>query len=810
MANPKASTIIDFFLPDGYGAFGYGSGSYGGGTELLNPQWNTNSGSYGIDPVTNLPYIMATSTPSYLGAALYDITNSTFFAKIVPAPAGNGGTQTALVVRANNNNYVAMSVGPQGNFSAYGVNNSVIVNIASNMPAYDPTAHAFWRIRNDSVLFHFDVSPDGSTWTELGSVSYLWDTTAVVVTIFAGYTGNESQGNLAFVTNVNLPGTTLALSGSTGSSAAAHGLAGISSPNALSASVNAIAGLRANFTISLGIPEGGVTDFAYSSGATNGVGNIDPVRFNGYFSPSFSSATSSNGATFTQNKWVRAIATLSAPTQYRDGSYWPAAEYAAVDANCHQIPQAGTNFLSSVQLAANPNTGISNRLSLDASLYVSNCCYGAGPGTISVYRSSAATLTGAYSGKIMSSTSPVTIGTGQKAYYPLPQKAGLTVVLKQNSTYESLFATVALNTTRANTNWFATILYYDVNFNILTAGASNTIASASISNMNVHPGGGTWQTGIINTAGVAAPTNSVWMAVVPVIINPSSLAETVYMDNHYIVGTTPFIAGQITGNYSSPRNADIVVKADRVNYVKNAGFNVNTTGWNQTNVGTSGGPNPVTMSWDGTTGFNSLGSMKVNFVAPSGSFTGNPSTGQMGTSTPGTFAGSGRVPVVIGLQLGHTYTVSAWIKQSTGCPDVFMNFYDSNFTGVNSVSTNAAKATNTVLGWTRISSTFTVPPNGVRDFSFYFYVKYSDYALNPAFSFWVDSLLVEESQTVNDFFDGGFASSDYQWEAGGSINNSRSYYYSNYANKLNRLNVAIPSVLPVGETYTLLFSQPVA
>jgi hypothetical protein len=810
MANPKTSTLIDFFLPDGYGAFGYGSGSYGGGTELLNPQWNTTSGNFGIDVLTNLPYIEATSTPSYLGAALYDITNDSFFAKIVPAPSGNGGTQTALIVKDNNNNYVTMSVGPQGNFSAYGVNDSSVVNISSNMPAYNPTAHAYWRIRNDSVLFHFDVSPDGSTWTELGSVSYLWDTSSVVVSIFAGFTGIESPGNLALVSHINLPGTTLALSATTGASAAAHGLAVLSSPNALKASVNGISGLHASFKVSLGLPEGGVTDFAFSQGSTTGAGNLDSARFNGYFAPIFNSATSSNGATFTQNKWVRSLATLSAPTQYRDGSYWQPAEYASIDANSHAIPQTGTNFLSSVQLSPNSLVGISNRLSLDASLYITQCCYGAGPGVLTAFRSSDVTLTGAYSGKVISTSSPTTIGTGQLAYYPLPQKAGMTPVLLENATYESLYASVSLYVLRANTNWFATILYYDANFNILTTGASNTIASATISNMNVHPGGGTWQTGIINTAGVPAPTNSVWMSVVPVVINSGSLIETVHMDNHYIVGTNTFIAGQVTPNYASPRNADIVVKADRVNYVANAGFNTNTTGWFQTNVNTSGTPNPVTMSWDGTTGFNSLGSMKVNFVAPSGSFSGNTTTGQLGTSTPGSFTGGASVPVVQGLKIGHTYTISAYVKQSLGCPDVMMNFYDSNFTGVNALSTNAVKATNTVNGWTRISTTYTVPPGGVQDYSFYFYVMYRNYVLQPVFTFWVDSLLVEESQNVNSFFDGGFSTSDYQWESGGVVNNSRSYYYSNYTNKLNRLNVALPSVLPVGETYTLKFAQPVS
>lgn len=799
MANPNINTLTDVFIPEGYGFGGYGGDGYGGGYRVLNPQWNTNSGIFGADPITGLSYVEATSTPSYVGASTYSIMFSSFFAKINIAPVGNGGIQTALIIKHDSYNYVEMSVGPNGVFTAYVSNSRNVTVPSSPMPAYDPVAHAFWRIRNDDgVLFHFDVSPDGSTWTELGSVSYSWDASAVTVTFFAGFTGIENAGNRANISRVNLPGTTLSLSGTARATSAARGLATLSPANALSMRVDAQANLSAKFKIVLGIPEGGITDFTWNPSL-----GLDTAFYSIYTDSGYVPYTGSNGATFTQGAWARSASAFSAPTYYRDGSYWPPAAYATLDINNFSIPDSGVVFTSSAQLERVPGLS-SNRLSLDASIYANTSCYGAGPGTTSVTRSSDITLTGSFSGKILSSTSLATIGTGQLAYYPLPQRSAITPVIINGAGLEGISATVALSTTRANTNWFASLIYYDVNYNILSGSTFNNV---TITNMNVHPGAGVWQTGNVSFP-IASPAGAVGVAVVPVVIGPGSGTETVYMDTHFISGITAKVSSQPSA-YTAPNNANINVKADRVNYALNAGFNVNTNFWTQTNVNTSGSPNPVTMSWDSTTGFNSLGSLKLAFVAPSGTFTGNVSTGQLGASTPGSFSGTAHVPIVQGLKVGHTYTISAWVKQGLGCPDVLMNFYDSNFLGMTGISTNAAKANGTVNGWTQVSITYTVPPNGLQDYSFYFYVKYGDYVLQPAFSFWIDSILVEESNTVNPFFDGGFAAFDYQWETGGSANNSRSYYYKDYNNKVNRLNSALSSVLPVGETYTLMFSQPI-
>jgi hypothetical protein len=800
MATPKAHTLIDVFLPDGFGAFQFGQGGYGGTFELLNPQWNTVSGTYGFDPIVGASYVQATSTPSYVGASGYDISYDSFFAKVTPAPFGGGNIQTALVVKFDAINYVEMAVGPQGVFSAFGSNNNNIVYPSSAMPAYNPTSHAFWRIRNDGILFHFDTSPDGSTWTELGNVPYSWDATNVTVMFFAGFTGSENSGQNAYISNVNLPGTTLQLSAKTVNTASAWGLGSATVPFSLAARTTNKFNVAAKFTATLGLPEGGLTDFSYSQLAS-GSTPIDPLittQTGGYQQPV--TVPVSNPVT----SWGRTNNTYVVPTAYRDGSYFPVARV-ALGTYSMTNPETSNNFIANAQMEFTP--GFSNRYTANVSNYVNGTYFVPGPGTQTLTRSTTTVLSGQYSGALTSSSSPVSINGGAyNGYYPYPSTVGLIPVRHNGTIYEEFVGYVSLSTTRANTTWYAQLIYYDANFNITNSPTSG-VASYSIM---THPGGGVWQTAA--TIPQFAPTNTAWVAVVPFIANPSNLVETVYISGHSVVGADVYNL-DVPTTFNQPNTLNINIKADRVNYVWNGGFNTNINYYSAVNTNTTGSPSPATLSWDGTTGYNSLGSAKMTFVTASGTFSGG-SNSQMGFGTPFRLSG-GAIPVIQGLKVGHTYTISAWVKQGANCPDVFMNCLDQNFAasgnGVSAVSTNAAKsAGNTVNGWTQISGTFTVPFNGLPDMGLYFYVNYIDYiGAGQNFSFWVDDILLEESTTAGSFFDGNTATNDYLWESGASANAGRSYYYKNYTNKINRLNVALPSVMPLGSTYNLQFAQPI-
>lgn len=793
MANPKISTLTDLFSSQGFGLFGFGDGGFGGTYPILNPQWNTNSGSYGFDPIQLKPYVDATNTPSYVGAALYDLEQSRFFAKITPAAGSN--VQTGLLIRFDRTNYAEISYGPNGQFNAYVSNNTVITT--ASMPMYDPVDHAYWRIRNDDPLnIFFDTSPDGDTWTEQGFAPFNWDLTSVTVTIFAGFTELDGSGGPAYITNINLPANNLELSGSVFGAATVSGAYTLTDPNALSGSANGLSNLSGSFVATLGIPEGGLTDFAYTTYRT-----IDPQMLNIW--DDTVSVTTTGTSPLTQAAWTRTSNPGTYPASYRDGSYWPATAYTELRHQINDSDSAHSTVTTNVQLEK--TIGISNRLSLDASIYDTACMYSADATVLSVYRSTELPLTGQYSGKMTSRNATATFGDGTLGYFPLPLSGALTAVKQSGGTVEKLFGTVAFSTTRANTTWFASFIFYDVNFNILSA---STYQQVSITNKNTHPGGGIWQTGAVFASSI--PTTAIWAAVVPAVNVSSATVETTYMSNHSITGASLFLSETPT-TFSAPRTANINVKADRVNYVLNSGFNTSINQWFIGSEDTTGSPNPMTAVWDNAEGYNSLGSLRVDCATISGTFTG-PSTATVGVATRAVFSSTttSRVPIVQGLKIGHTYTLSAWVKQGENCPDIFMRLADANEIFI-AESTNDQKITNPEQQdglWMRVQKTFTVPETAMPDYGMYFYVQFPDLA-NAPFSFWIDSILLEETNTYNGYFDGGFASADYKWEFGGTANLARSYYYKDYNNKFVRLNDAIPSVLPVGESYNLLFAQPI-
>lgn len=797
MANPNINTLTDVFLPDGFGAFGFGDGGYGGSSELLNPQWNTNSGTYGVDVTNNLAYVEATSPPSYVGAAMYNMEYTSFFAKIQPITSGNGTIQTALIIKQDAHNYVEMSLGPDGVFHGYVSNDLNITLCAPGMPAYDPIAHAYWRIRNtDKTVFHFDTSPDGVTWTELGSVPYTWDASAVVVTIFAGFTGVEAPGQRAYISYVNLPGNTLQLSSTGGSTASADGLATLTSPNSLSGSASGSANTQGSTKVVLALPQGGITDLAWTDNAQT----IDPMMLTSWNSFATANMFSSNPIT-----WTRGVYPWTAPVAYRDGSYWPQASYAMTRFRVSAVPNSNPTYMTCAQLEE--GKGLDNLLTENASIYTNSAPYGPSTtfGTSSVVIATNPVYTGYHSVAITSANTPVTLANGDKGYFPVPEMGGLFKLRKDSlGSPEGTFGTVYLSTQRANTKWCAGFIYYDSNFNIVST--DSTYGYVGDLKYQTHPGNGVWQASTLYHA-PAAP-GITYVAVVPIVVNNSSVVETVYMGSNTLTTGVPY--SEPASNYSDPRTTTINVKADRVNYVVNSGFNTSSAQWAVDNRGTSGTSTNV-LNYDSAVGRSSVGSIRMDTPTLSG-FTGG-STAQVGLSTRGHLisSGSGRFPVVSGLKKGHTYTISMWVLRSANCPNIYMNFADSNGLGPADIDINSTTALypDRVGGnWIRLQTTYTLPQKSTEDFAFYVYAKWPD-IINTPFSFWIDDILVEETTTYNGYFDGGFASTDYQWESGGTANLCRSYYYKGYGDKLNHLQTALNTVMPIGETFTLLFAQSI-
>jgi hypothetical protein len=51
---------------------------------------------------------------------------------------------------------------------------------------YDPVAHRFWRLRQEGTTTHWEASPDGTNWSEIGSIEGFLDPSAVRIDFGAG------------------------------------------------------------------------------------------------------------------------------------------------------------------------------------------------------------------------------------------------------------------------------------------------------------------------------------------------------------------------------------------------------------------------------------------------------------------------------------------------------------------------------------------------------------------------------------------------------------------------------------------------
>lgn len=770
------------FITSTYGANGYGQNFYGG-----------------VIPASALPFVQATSVPSFFGASEYDATNSSFSARVVVA-AGGPTFQTSLVIKQDEDNYVEMYVGPNGNFGAYSSSGGIPRVPAQSFPAYNIDNHAYWRIRNDSFLFYFDTSPDGSAWTNLANVSYNWMATRVTVMFFAGYTGNEAQGFRAYIDHVNQNSLNTVLSATQINTSFIHGAAVVTDPNALSGVASGFSMRQNTAGISIGIAQGGMTDFGIVD-----VTRDDPATSrNVAYVPS----TMAGGASV---NWTRVYNCSVPATPYRDGSYWKPAKMLNAHVGAYSIADTNYNLMSGVQVERAPGTF--NRLSPSIAYYLDSCEFVAQKslaalgqaGSSMVTRSKDLAYAGNYSGKMVFSGTPVVDGGGRNAYWPYPTRKALTPVIQNVVGQEIIRGSVALSTTRAGTQWYPALAMYDANFNLLN---DSTFISVSVTpNIVTHPGGGQWQVAtVLMPTGITACR---YISVVPVVIVPGTSPETVYMSAHTITGITPNISA-FPSAYKDPQELTISLKADRINYAMNSGFPKNIAGWIQATGNVSGSPTPLTMTWDGTTGFNSLGSLKASYAAPSGTWTTN-ADGLIGPASNLVNVATTVTPIIQGLKVGHTYNFSAWIKQGPNCPDIQMHIIDSNYNGLYFIRLSDIKNSDpsaSVNGWTRIYANFTIPPDGGPDYRLWFTVRGPDVVSLAPFIFWIDSILVEEANKPGTYFDGSFASPDYQYESQGDEFH-RSYYYKDYTNKLSRIKAIVPQYAPLASKVNILSAQPI-
>ena len=132
----------------------------------------------------------------------YDLTASAISVKPTIPPVGNGGREVYLDLQTSaaktNRLFIAYS---GGNLIARKYVGGT--NTGQAQVAYDPVAHAYWRIRESAGTTYFDTSPDGVTWTNLYNTPNPFTLTNLYASLNTGYFGTETAAD-TFFDNVNV------------------------------------------------------------------------------------------------------------------------------------------------------------------------------------------------------------------------------------------------------------------------------------------------------------------------------------------------------------------------------------------------------------------------------------------------------------------------------------------------------------------------------------------------------------------------------------------------------------------------------
>lgn len=189
MANPRLSELRDAFTA----------------VTINTALWNSiTGGTATLDTVND---VVALASPTVSGntntfgtTLLFDATSSAIYAEIGVTPNGNGGTRTAFKVFLDANNSVALRV-ESGVFKF--TLQTAGTTVTTTLPAYDPNAYGWWRLREAAGTWYAEAGADGYNWTLLTSSAYSWAATGVQFAFQTSASVTEVAGNVATIQHVN-------------------------------------------------------------------------------------------------------------------------------------------------------------------------------------------------------------------------------------------------------------------------------------------------------------------------------------------------------------------------------------------------------------------------------------------------------------------------------------------------------------------------------------------------------------------------------------------------------------------------------
>ncbi|MFF4644994.1 hypothetical protein [Streptomyces sp. NPDC001389] len=190
MPNPKLATLVESFTAP----------------TLNTALWNSITGTATLDATVDLVTLAqptsSGATNSFGSTNLYDATSSSLYALITPVANGNGYTKTALVLRADANNYVSLRV--ESGLLRFALQTAGATAITT-FGIYDAHAHRWWRLREAAGTWYADTSADGITWSTQTSSAYAWSASATAMTFAFQTSANatEVSGLTASISCIN-------------------------------------------------------------------------------------------------------------------------------------------------------------------------------------------------------------------------------------------------------------------------------------------------------------------------------------------------------------------------------------------------------------------------------------------------------------------------------------------------------------------------------------------------------------------------------------------------------------------------------
>lgn len=163
---------------------------------------------YGSNPTVTSGQLHMDVTPSYPAIrgdlTTYDLTASYSLWELIQAPnPGNGSTELFMRINISGAGNDSLQFRILNNtLSAYRIVSGAGTTVAS--ATYNASDHRWLRIRESSGTVYWDVSSNGTSWTQFASWVSTLTLTAVYPSFETGYWGTESDAGTVIIDNYNL------------------------------------------------------------------------------------------------------------------------------------------------------------------------------------------------------------------------------------------------------------------------------------------------------------------------------------------------------------------------------------------------------------------------------------------------------------------------------------------------------------------------------------------------------------------------------------------------------------------------------